>query len=437
MDFRTLRPGQLCNHFPNNQELTTKVGLARNLLRLSGCEHKCEWWFPRCYDFTDQTQIEWFSADYEKTAVVNYVRRHGDYFKSVHWREIKQIKREVERGGEWKKRAKVKCKGVYLMGEGGCKNIVNVKMLKLGIEFLKYQIKLRTGVLDESTDDKWKHTEALETLLKLSQHKGPPYDIPTLKQILNIVGEGWEIPSLHFECKLVATLKKYSKACPQSKIDGTGNIWIVKPSFTSRGIGVHCINSPKDEVSPGKKVQAKVVQKYIERPFLLLLKGPKGDVEKRKFDLRQWVLVTSISPLVVYMFSSCYLKICGSEFSLGEFKDKYRHIANFSIQKTNQRVNNINTDLTMSVPQFIEHLRECHGIKLNWESDMIPKLAKIVKATIYSGSDVIEHRENCFELYGFDFVLDYKLNPWLIEVNLSPACCRRTEWLGDMLSKCT
>lgn len=64
---------------------------------------------------------------------------------------------------------------------------------------------------------------------------------------------------------------------------------------------------------------------------------------------------------------------------------------------------------------------------------MLPKLAKIIKDTIYSGSDVIEHRAGSFELYGFDFVLDYKLIPWLIEVNLSPACCERTDWLIKML----
>jgi len=133
------------------------------------------------------------------------------------------------------------------------------------------------------------------------------------------------------------------------------------------------------------------------------------------------------------MFNSCYLKICGSEFVLDEFKDKYRHISNFSVQKGNARIGDINNDLIMSVPQFVQHLWENYEINLNWEKDMFPKLAKIAKDAIYSGWDVIEHRQNSFELFGLDYVLDENLNPWLIEVNLSPACCERTDWLIDML----
>ena len=45
--------------------------------------------------------------------------------------------------------------------------------------------------------------------------------------------------------------------------------------------------------------------------------------------------------------------------------------------------------------------------------------------------------QNCFEVYGIDFILDDKLNPWLIEVNLSPACAERTDWLTELLDNMT
>lgn len=37
-------------------------------------------------------------------------------------------------------------------------------------------------------------------------------------------------------------------------------------------------------------------------------------------------------------------------------------------------------------------------------------------------SEMIEHRKNSWELYGFDFMVDDEYNAWLIEINSSPAC---------------
>jgi hypothetical protein len=45
------------------------------------------------------------------------------------------------------------------------------------------------------------------------------------------------------------------------------------------------------------------------------------------------------------------------------------------------------------------------------------------------------HRTNCFEIFGFDILLDSDLKPWLVEVNLSPALA--TDSPLDMIIKST
>jgi hypothetical protein len=67
------------------------------------------------------------------------------------------------------------------------------------------------------------------------------------------------------------------------------------------------------------------------------------------------------------------------------------------------------------------YVKEHVDPNFTWKNNMFPKIKKIVIETLKSAQDSIKHKNNCFELYGFDFLLDQDLDPWLIEVNLSPA----------------
>ena len=84
------------------------------------------------------------------------------------------------------------------------------------------------------------------------------------------------------------------KKNPQFLLNGTKNIWILKPNYLSRGRGIKCFSKINDilDLAFNKDIQY-VAQKYIENP--LIIKG-------KKFDIRQWVLVEDYAPPKIWMF---------------------------------------------------------------------------------------------------------------------------------------
>jgi tubulin monoglycylase TTLL3/8 len=213
---------------------------------------------------------------------------------------------------------------------------------------------------------------------------------------------------------------------------GMRNLWILKPGGLSRGRGIEVHHSYADIMSLLRKGGKYVAQKYIERPLL---------IRRKKFDVRQWVVLSNFSAVRSVWFYSegCYLRFSSADFSAASL-DPLIHLTNNSVQKTFE--NQFDTLDFMqakgnmwSSEQFVTHLHahlsELHrripgartypsGREL-WKGMVQPAMQQIVRLTLSCAQDGLEYRSNSFTLLGFDFMFSHNdLRPWLIEVNSSP-----------------
>jgi hypothetical protein len=88
------------------------------------------------------------------------------------------------------------------------------------------------------------------------------------------------------------------------------NIWIVKPSSSSRGRGIFLLT----DLSDVPKDEPHVVSKYISNPLL---------VSGYKFDVRLYVLVTSIDPMRVYIYNEGLVRFASEPYSNSEKGSKF------------------------------------------------------------------------------------------------------------------
>merc|ERR1712080_606835 len=71
----------------------------------------------------------------------------------------------------------------------------------------------------------------------------------------------------------------------------------------------------------------------------------------------------------------------------------------------------------------------------DFDEKVVKRCSEICRLTFESVKDKLERKFGCFELFGFDFLIDDNLNPYLIEINTNPALFTDTEFQKDMLPK--
>ncbi|GFY44713.1 tubulin polyglutamylase ttll6 [Trichonephila inaurata madagascariensis] len=157
-------------------------------------------------------------------------------------------------------------------------------------------------------------------------------------------------------------------------------------------------------------------------------------MQRFKFDLRLYVLLTSVSPLRIYIYKKGLVRLATIPYkkpNASNMHEKRMHLTNYAV---NKRIGEGNIEL-LKDENCKKSLRDLDEL-LTSSSISAPKLwgkiDGIIVKTIISALPTLQRLfqmafpistpiPSCFELLGFDILLAKSGKPYLLEVNRSPS----------------
>lgn len=203
-----------------------------------------------------------------------------------------------------------------------------------------------------------------------------------------------------------------------------GGSYIAKPASSSQGRGIFIIQDLQNLNELGDYI----IQKYIESPLL---------IDDLKFDMRVYVLVTGCDPLRIFIHREGLARFATEKYkkpSANNIDEVCMHLTNYSVNKLNPKfiknknIEEDNIGHKRSLKATLKSLKQKgYNVRKMWK-----KVEDIVIKTLCSIQPNLQHTYKackpddvtnaiCFEILGFDILLDSAFHPWLLEVNHSPS----------------
>ncbi|KAK6631287.1 hypothetical protein RUM44_005813 [Polyplax serrata] len=195
--------------------------------------------------------------------------------------------------------------------------------------------------------------------------------------------------------------------------------YILKPDTGCQGRGIYLTKSVKD-MKPQDKM---ICQVYIAKPFL---------IDGYKCDFRIYTLITSCDPLRIFVYNDGLVRFATSRYrepTGHNTTNVYMHLTNYAVNKHSR---------TYVVDDELGSKRKISTLNKWFESqdydleDIWASTDDVIIKTIIAAHPMLKHSYHtcfpthdytyaCFELLGFDILLDQNLKPYVLEVNHSPS----------------
>ena len=131
------------------------------------------------------------------------------------------------------------------------------------------------------------------------------------------------------------------------------------------------------------------------------------------------------------------MRTSSSEFSidLQDVDNQYVHLTNNAVQKYSEHYGQFEDGNQLGYKRFQQILDQQYPeANISVYKDMVPQMKELIIKSMHAVRKKIDpfHRKHCFELFGYDFILDADFNVWLIEVNTNP-CIEESSTLLKMI----
>lgn len=166
-----------------------------------------------------------------------------------------------------------------------------------------------------------------------------------------------------------------------------------------------------------------IVSKYIADPLC---------IDGHKCDVRLYVAVTSFDPLLIYFYEEGLVRLATVKYdkTAENLWNPCMHLCNYSINKyhsdyikASENDEDIGHKWTFSA--LLRHLKsqgsDTTSLMQAIEDVIVKSILSCSQSIVSACRMFVPNSNNCFELYGFDILIDNTLKPWLLEVNLSPS----------------